>query len=87
MAQTTVGICRIERNSGAYDVLIRTPRPAQDGSEKIWLRGVHANIVECALGREDTEYLCHTDADESGCFHITESELNDFVKYREGVQS
>jgi len=82
--QTTVGVCRIDRTGrGAYDVLLRFPRPAQDGSKKIWLRGIHANIVECALGREDVDYLCETDSDESGCFRITRSELADFVKYRE----
>jgi hypothetical protein len=42
---------------------------------------VPANLLRCALGASDTEYLLQSNADESGCFSVTDSEWADFKKY------
>ena len=43
--------------------------------------GVPENIIRCAFGEGDMEYLLTSRNDESQCFSICMAEYNDFVKH------
>ena len=47
------------------------------------IHNVPENIVRCAIGENDMDYLLRSRVDESHCFGILESELQDFIKYGE----
>lgn len=64
-------------NENGIDVYI-----SNNGQSQV-IRNVHENIVRCAIGDNDMYYLLNTKTPESFCV-ISESDLNDFIKYQVG---
>jgi hypothetical protein len=69
----SIGIITLRRNTkGGIDVF----------STKGIAVNVQENIVRCALGEEDMEYLLQSKEDERHAFSVLESEWKDFKKYK-----
>ena len=69
-----LGIANLSRSKWGIDVNVN-----RDG--KIFrVPAVSDNVVRCIVGESDMEYLLSSTADESHCFKLSESELEELYR-------